>query len=76
MVPGVYSDWDEANDKVRGYPGAKYKSFPSERAAELAFADGWEMHFGAPKPPKDTSDLYMGQTDPRDLFGEDELDPF
>ena len=31
--PGVYKTWDECNKQVKGYPGALFKSFPSESEA-------------------------------------------
>ena len=33
---GVFTTWSEAEAQVKGYPGAKYKSFPSREEAE-----GW-----------------------------------
>lgn len=33
-IPGVYQTWDEAKKQVDGYPGAKYKSFPTLAEAE------------------------------------------
>jgi ribonuclease HI len=38
--PGVYNTWPEANAQVAGFPGAKFKSFPSRSAAEHAFKVG------------------------------------
>lgn len=35
--PGVYSSWDECKAQVIGYPGSKYKSFPTRQQAEMAF---------------------------------------
>lgn len=37
---GVYSDWDSCRNQVYGFPGARYKSFPSRDAAEAAFREG------------------------------------
>ena len=34
LVPGIYTSWDDAKDNVIGYPGAQYKSFPTEDAAK------------------------------------------
>lgn len=44
--PGVYHTWDECNAQIRGYPGAKYKSFPSLREAESAYTDRFDKHIG------------------------------
>lgn len=38
-TPGIYRTWDECKAMVDGYPGAKYKSFPSLAEAE-AFIGG------------------------------------
>ncbi len=38
--PGVYATWPEANAQVAGFPGARYKSFPSKQQAEAAYAAG------------------------------------
>lgn len=35
--PGVYDNWDDAQEQIKGYPGAKYKSFPNKDAAVEAF---------------------------------------
>jgi len=33
--PGIYDNWPQAHAQVRGFPGAKYKGFPTRRDAEL-----------------------------------------
>lgn len=35
--PGVYDNWDDACEQVENYPGARYKSFPTQAAAVEAF---------------------------------------
>ncbi|WP_426415856.1 viroplasmin family protein [Aestuariirhabdus sp. LZHN29] len=37
--PGIYTSWPEAERQVKGYPGAKYKSFASSALAEAAYAN-------------------------------------
>ncbi|MEQ6917785.1 ribonuclease H family protein [Halomonas aquatica] len=37
---GIFSTWDECNRQVKGYPKARYKSYPSREEAEGAFAEG------------------------------------
>jgi DNA replication protein DnaC len=32
-VPGVYSSWEDTEEQVKNYPGADYKSFPTEAKA-------------------------------------------
>ena len=36
-APGVYDSWEECEDQVKGYPGARYKSFGSQSDAVTAF---------------------------------------
>ena len=38
--PGVYDNWDAAKAQVDGFPGARYRAFLSEEAAQRAFASG------------------------------------
>lgn len=61
---GVFNSWDECRLQVEGFPGAKYKGFPTREAAESAFKSepdfgksetepvkSWEsMPEGSPKP--------------------------
>ncbi|NGP45388.1 ribonuclease H [Bacillaceae bacterium SIJ1] len=42
--PGVYATWSECEKQVKGFQGARFKSFPSKDSAEKAFREG---------PPKD-----------------------
>ena len=44
--PGVYSNWDEAKSQIDGFSGAKYKSFSSSKAAEQAFKEPADKHYG------------------------------
>ena len=37
---GVFASWDECRQQVEGFPGAKYKGFPTREAAESAFKNG------------------------------------
>ena len=51
--PGVYSNWDETNAQIAGFSGSKFKSFATLKAAEEAFKDPADMHYGkGPKKPK------------------------
>lgn len=36
-IPGIYESWPEAQRQVVGFEGAKYKSFPSLKAADDAY---------------------------------------
>lgn len=33
--PGIYENWPDAHAQVKGYPGARYKGFPTRQEAEL-----------------------------------------
>lgn len=44
--PGVYDTWDSCNAQIRGYPGAKYKSFPSIQSAREAFEGNYKSYIG------------------------------
>lgn len=35
--PGIYSDWSECQQQIKGFPNAKYKSFKTLSEAETAF---------------------------------------
>lgn len=37
IEPGVYDNWEDAAEQVLTYPGARYKSFNSQREAVAAF---------------------------------------
>lgn len=38
--PGVYDDWNDTQEQIHGFPGAKYKSFPSSAEAAEAYRRG------------------------------------
>lgn len=46
LAPGVYDSWEECQSQVKNYPGAKYKSFPTQEEAVQAFRTGYEEHLG------------------------------
>ena len=39
-MPGIYDEWTKAQEQIKGYQGALYKSFPSRKEAEQALAKG------------------------------------
>lgn len=41
-TPGVYQTWEECKDQIDGYPGAKYKKFPTYEDA-VGFVTGKEV---------------------------------
>jgi len=38
--PGIYEDWGSCKNQVHGFPGARYKSFPSLAEAKAALSEG------------------------------------
>lgn len=43
--PGIYDKWKDCQAQIMGFPGAKYKSFPTESAAKAAFYNGKPADF-------------------------------
>jgi len=48
---GIFNSWDEVKQLIQGFPGAKYKSFPSKEVALRAFKNP-ESVVSAPKKKK------------------------
>ena len=46
---GIYSDWDECREQIKGFQGAEYKSFESMEMAEKAFIKGSIEYLGRGK---------------------------
>ncbi|RMD97061.1 MAG: ribonuclease H, partial [Bacteroidetes bacterium] len=44
--PGIYESWDQAKAQIAGFPGAKYKSFPTKAEAERAYRQAPSNHIG------------------------------
>ena len=47
---GVFTDWATTQRAVIGYPGARFKSFPTRAEAEQAFAGGGEASVACKTP--------------------------
>lgn len=45
-APGVYETWVDCDAAIQGFPGAKYKSFPTLESAKLALEEGPEGYWG------------------------------
>jgi ribonuclease HI len=43
---GVFDSWNECAKNIKGYPNAKYTSFPTKNAAEQAFAGNYYDYAG------------------------------
>lgn len=39
-TPGIYDNWSDCQLQIKGYPGARYKSYPTRQSAEEAFQTG------------------------------------
>lgn len=54
VVPGIYTSWDECLQHVKGYKGARYKSFATRAEAEQAYASpaDWQPCATARKAPQ------------------------
>lgn len=50
--PGIYESWEECQKQIKGYPGAKFKGFPSKLAAKRAFEMGYKA-FKAMNPEQE-----------------------
>lgn len=42
--PGVYDNWEDCQEQIDGFPGAKYKSFPNKDTAVEAFRGDIAQH--------------------------------
>lgn len=50
--PGIYDNWNSCNLQIKGYPGAKYKSFKTKAEAEQAFGSSFDDHIGGKETKK------------------------
>lgn len=48
---GVYNSWKACERAIKGYSGAKYKSFPNEAQARKAFHEAYYDHIGKNAKP-------------------------
>ena len=42
--PGVYENWEDCQLQIKGFPDAKYKSYPTQAEAEAAFQENFAKH--------------------------------
>ncbi|HJR81498.1 MAG TPA: ribonuclease H family protein [Anaerolineales bacterium] len=45
---GIFTSWAEAEKQVKGFQGAEYKAFGTQKEAESAFRSGYEGYKGKP----------------------------
>ena len=48
--PGVYENWNDCKAQITAYPGAKYKSFPTQSEAVKAFRGQADTYVGKNAP--------------------------
>ncbi|MCB0704968.1 MAG: ribonuclease H family protein [Saprospiraceae bacterium] len=54
--PGIYNSWTACQLQIKGYPGARYKSFKTRELAEAAYSGNYEDSISRKdKPQKPTS---------------------
>lgn len=47
LKPGIYTSWADCQAQIKGYNGAKYKSFESPEEAAKAFKSNYNNYIGA-----------------------------
>lgn len=52
VQPGIYDTWNQCQLQIKGFPGARFKSFPSKKEAEEAFLSS-ATDYIIPKKKKD-----------------------
>lgn len=55
VTPGIYSSWTDCQLQIKGYEGAKYKSFDSREEAERAFTSSPYAYIGKNAKKADTT---------------------
>ncbi|MFO7604999.1 MAG: ribonuclease HI [Desulfurivibrionaceae bacterium] len=63
--PGIYDNWPEAHAQVRGFPGAKYKGFPTRREAEHWLENPQAAPSGPRSKPAKKPDQIADDTAPK-----------
>lgn len=62
VKPGVYGSWQECQQQIKGYEGARYMAFPNEEQAKLAYKGNMWDYLGKKQQP--------GQAQKRSFSGE------
>ena len=47
--PGVYASWADCQEQINKFDEAKFKSYETKAAAEVAYKEGWKKHWGSGK---------------------------
>jgi ribonuclease HI len=56
VTPGIYNSWAACQQQIKGFQGAKYKSFPSRKMAEEAYQAGPDASISKSTPGADLSE--------------------
>lgn len=46
---GIFTSWEDCKQQINGVQGAKYKSFTSQKEAEIALKKGWKSYYRSTK---------------------------
>ena len=66
--PGIYTKWDDCKAAVKGYAGAKFKSFDSFAIAKKAFNGDYEDYKGSGKQKKTISPEQLSKIGEPNLY--------
>ena len=44
--PGIYDSWEECQEQIKNFPGARYKAFDDQITATLAYRGDSSEHIG------------------------------
>lgn len=66
VCPGIYTTWDECQVQVKGFKGARYKSFATRAEAEQALANP-EAYERTPATPRAVSVVSREASAPREV---------
>ena len=63
-TPGIYTEWEEAEAQVKGYPEAAFKAFSSREEAEIAFEEGPLEYIGKGTEGREVRSEELGVRNP------------
>ena len=66
--PGIYLKWDDCKAAVKGYSGAKYKSFENFEEAKKAYNGNYNDYKGKPKSKKALSSTELEKIGEPNLY--------
>ena len=69
FVPGIYTTWEECEAQVKGYKGARYKSFSNEEDARCFIGQSHVIQAEDVMAIKDTLNAIRTNTKERSIAG-------